>query len=85
MKNIIADSLWAHMLLFTIIVVISLPTIKASPFIFICIGVAYFLVVIRSAMTIADFEMSFNGEVTCHIDKHAKEITGITIHRINNP
>lgn len=81
MKKIITDSLWAHMLFFTTIVTTGLSLTKFNPFIFVLTGCVYFLLIIRSAMIIADFEMSAQGEIIKHMDEHRGKIDSVIINR----
>lgn len=81
MKNIIADSIWAHMFLFAAMVCINLATLKTNPLFFVVAGVIYFSMVMRSAMAIADFEMSVQGEVLKHMGEHRGKIDSVIINR----
>ena len=78
MKNIISDSMWAHMGLFWLaahMAVIFLNTGIITPMLFVIFGVVYVLIVFNSAMRIADFEMSELGKLVNKIEsEHYKEI-----------
>lgn len=78
MKNIIRDSIWAHMLMFYFYIILALllyATKSISPVVFVGVGSVYVLLVIHSAMRIADFEMSELGKLVNKIEsEHYKEI-----------
>ena len=84
MKNIISDSIWAHMGAFWLaahMAVIFLNTGIIAPVPFVIFGVVYVLIVFNSAMRIADFEMSELGKLVNKIEsKHYKEIR-VTWHK----
>lgn len=84
MKNIISDSIWAHMLMFWFYIILALLlylTGAISPVVFVGVGSVYVLLIIHSAMCIADFEMSELGKVVNKIEsEHYKEIR-VTWHK----
>ena len=85
MKNIISDSIWAHMGAFWLaahMAVIFLNTGIITPVLFVIFGVVYVLIVFNSAMRIADFEMSELGKVINKAEKGAyKEIHIIGMYK----
>ena len=84
MKNIISDSMWAHIGAFWLaahMAVIFLNTGIITPVLFVIFGVVYVLIVFNSAMRIADFEMSELGKLVNKIEsEHYKEIR-VTWHK----
>lgn len=85
MKNIINDSILAHMLMFWFYIILALLLYAAgaiNPIVFVGGGVIYVLIVITSAMRIADFEMSELGKVVNKAEKGAyKEIRIIGVYK----
>ena len=85
MKNIISDSIWAHMLMFYFYIILALllyATKSISPVVFVSVGAVYVLLVIHSAMRIADFEMSELGKVVNKAENGAyKEIHIIGVYK----
>ena len=85
MKNIISDSIWAHMLMFYFYIILALllyATKSISPVVFVGVGAVYVLLVIHSAMRIADFEMSDLGKVVNKAENGAyKEIHIIGVYK----
>lgn len=84
MKKIISDSIWAHMLMFYFYIILALllyVTDAISAIAFVVCGVVYVLLIIHSAMRIADFEMSEVGKLVNKIEtEHYKEIH-VTWHK----
>ena len=84
MKNIISDSIWAHIGVFWLaahMAVIFLNAGIITPTLFVIFGVVYVLIVFNSAMRIADFEMSELGKLVNKIEsEHYKEIR-VTWHK----
>jgi len=84
MKNIICDSIWAHMLMFyfyTILALLLYLTGAISPVVFVGVGSVYVLLIIHSAMCIADFEMSELGKVANKAENGAYKEIHITWHK----
>ena len=84
MKNIIRDSIWAHMLMFYFYIILALllyATKSISPVVFVGVGVVYVLLVIHSAMRIADFEMTDLGKVVNKAEKGAYKEIHITWYK----
>lgn len=84
MKNIIRDSIWAHMLMFYFYIILALllyATGAIGSIAFVVCGVVYVLLIIHSAIRIADFEMSGLGKLVNKIEsEHYKEIR-VTWHK----
>lgn len=85
MKNIISDSIWAHMLMFYFYIILALllyATKSISPIVFVGVGSVYVLLIIHSAIRIADFEMSELGKVVNKAENGAyKEIHIIEVYK----
>ena len=84
MKNIISDSIWAHMLMFYFYIILALllyATKSISPVVFVGVGAVYVLLVIHSAMRIADFEMSELGKLVNKAENGAYKEIHITWHK----
>lgn len=78
MKKIISDSLWAHMVMFFLLVhfmVIWHAVGVLHPIVFVAAGSIYVLNIINTAINIADFEMSEVGKLVNKIESEKyKEI-----------
>jgi len=84
MKNIISDSIWAHMLMFWFYIILALLlylTGAISPVVFVGVGSVYVLLIIHSAMRIADFEMSELGKVVNKAENGAYKEIHITWYK----
>ena len=85
MKNIISDSIWAHMFMFFFYIILALllyATKSISPIVFVGAGSVYVLLIIHSAIRIADFEMSELGKVVNKAENGAyKEIHIIGVYK----
>ena len=85
MKNIISDSIWAHMLMFYFYIILALllyATKSISPIVFVGVGVVYVLLVIHFAIRIAEFEMSELGKLVNKAENGAyKEIHIIGMYK----
>lgn len=69
MKNIISDSLWAHFIMFLFVMSTILPLFSVIPWLAVLVGSGYVFLLFHSAMKIADFEMSKQGELLDIINK----------------
>lgn len=84
MKNIISDSIWAHMLMFWFYIILALllyATKSISPIVFVSVGVVYVLLVIHSAICIAEFEMSELGKLVNKIESENYKEIHVTWHK----
>lgn len=79
MKDIISDSLWAHFIMFLFVMSTILPLFSIIPWLAVLVGSGYVLLLFNSAMKIADFEMSKQGELLEIINKYDSYTINVNI------
>ena len=84
MKSIISDSLWAHMsyLFISLSLLTMLVFSNGISFLYLIFGVSIVLIVIHSAIKIADFEMSQQGELLKTTDESKADFIDITLNHM---
>lgn len=82
MKDIISDSLWAHFIMFLFVMSAILPLFSTIPWLAVLIGSGYVLILFHSAMHIADFEMSKQGEFLDIINNSDADEVAVNIKHI---
>lgn len=80
MKDIISDSLWAHFVMFLFVMSAILPLFSIIPWLAVLVGSGYVLILFHSAMKIADFEMSKQGELLEIINKYDSYTINVKIN-----
>ncbi len=80
MKDIISDSLWAHFIMFLFVMSAILPLFSIIPWLAVLVGSGYVLILFHSAMKIADFEMSKQGELLEIINKYDSYTINVKIN-----
>ena len=85
MKAIISDSLWSHMsyLFISLSLLTMLVFSNGISFLFLVFGVSIVLSVIHSAIKIADFEMSQQGELLKIINESKADFIKVDINHMN--
>ncbi len=82
MKDIISDSLWAHFIMFLFVMSTILPLFSVIPWLAVLIGSGYVLLLFNSAMKIANFEMSKQGELLEIFNKSDADEVSVNIKHI---